>query len=106
MQQLYQARDRLEAQQLSDLLKEAQIDAVVLGELLTGAAGELSALNFPTVWVVDNGQIVRARGVLASFLSRQTEAVEGQPWRCASCGVEVDAEFALCWNCGGGRFRD
>lgn len=106
MQQLYQARDRLEAQQLIDLLSEAQIEAVVLGELLAGAAGELSALNFPTVWVVDNGQMVRARGVLASFLARQTESVEGQPWHCATCGVEVDAEFALCWNCGGGRVRD
>ena len=106
MQQLYQARDSLEAQQLIDRLAEEQIDAVVLGDHLSGGAGELSALVFPTVWVVDNGQMIRARGVLAAFLSQQSDVVEGTAWRCAVCNATVDAEFAVCWKCGSGRPSD
>lgn len=105
MQQLYQARDSLEAQQLIDRLTDENIMSVVLGEHLAGGAGELSALNFPTVWVVENSHLLRARGVLKLFLlQQQQEAVAGsQAWTCSTCGVEVDAEFELCWNCGGGR---
>lgn len=101
MQQLYQALDSLEAQRLIDRLADERIESVVLGEHLLGGAGELSALNFPTVWVVDTEQLMRARDVLTSFLSQQQEVVSGAAaWNCSACGVNVDAEFALCWNCG------
>ena len=103
MQQLYQARDSLEARQLVDRLGEDNIKSVVLGEHLAGGAGELSALNFPTVWVVDNAQLGRAQAILGTFLSQQNEPLEGgREWICATCG----AEFALCWNCGRRRSDD
>ena len=105
MQSLYQAMDALEARLLIDALAQERIEALVLGEYLTGAAGELSALNYPTVWVVDNAQFDRAREVLARFLDeRDRPAVHGDgEWRCPVCGSEVDAGFALCWNCGTSR---
>lgn len=47
MLKFYEARDSLEARQLIDALAAHRIEATVLGEYLSGAAGELSALNFP-----------------------------------------------------------
>ena len=47
MLKFYEARDSLEARQLVDALAAHRIEATVLGEYLSGAAGELSALEFP-----------------------------------------------------------
>ncbi len=104
MQVLYQARDSFEARQLVERLGDAAIRAVVLGEHLAGAAGELSALNFPTVWVVDSAQWTRARAVLDEFLAEQrAPRLVASPWDCPRCGAEVDGELGLCWSCGTAR---
>ena len=101
MRVLYQARDSLEARQVLDRLEGEGISAVVLGEHLAGGAGELSALNFPAIWLLDNAQLLRARGVLDRFLEdRQVAPEDAQDWQCPSCGEPVGPEFGLCWNCG------
>ncbi|MFM1892228.1 MAG: hypothetical protein RLZ44_1305 [Pseudomonadota bacterium] len=104
MQALYQARDAPEAHLLADRLAAARIRAVVLGEHLAGAAGELPALNFPTVWLVDPAHAVRAQAVLAEFLAEQRAPLAAaDPWICPACAAEVDGELDLCWNCGAER---
>ena len=104
MRQLYQARDSLEARQLLDRLEGEGIPAVVLGEHLSSAAGELSALNFPAVWLLDSTLSLRARGVLALFLQERQETPDNdQDWQCPGCAETVGPEFDLCWNCGRGR---
>lgn len=103
MKQLYQARDSFEAQLLKDRLQAQHITAVVLGDGLTGAAGELSAMVFPTVWVVEADDLAPAKRVLAEFLAQVPEVEDTQAWICSSCGERVDAEFALCWQCGAAR---
>lgn len=104
MRTLYQARDSLEARLLLDALRAADIGAVILGEHLAGAAGELPAFNFPTVWIVENAQWGRAQAVLDAFLDdRQGPAATRPAWVCARCAAEVDGELDLCWNCGSGR---
>jgi len=102
MQSLYQAMDGLEARLLVDALAAERIEALVLGEYLAGAAGELSAFNYPTVWVVENSQIEPAREVLKRFLQERNSPDPGDQaqWLCPACGAKVDAGFALCWNCG------
>jgi hypothetical protein len=102
MQSLYQAMDGLEARLLVDALAAEHIEALVLGEYLSGAAGELSAFNYPTVWVVESSQIERARDVLKRFLEARNSPDPGDDgeWQCPACGTKVDAGFALCWNCG------
>lgn len=102
MQILYEARDRIEAQMLIDDLKARDIEAVVLGDYLAGGAGELSALNFPAVWVVHAQDMERAKSALEVFLQAQ-RAGGASDWRCPSCQVEVGPAFEVCWNCGAGR---
>jgi hypothetical protein len=97
MQKLYQASDAMQANLLKDHLAAYHIQAVVLGDYLSGAAGELPAINFPAVWLVKDRDLVRARQLLAEFLTPVTPA---SAWQCPGCAADVDGEFALCWRCG------
>jgi hypothetical protein len=103
MQKLYEARDSLEAQLLKDRLQTRHIRAVVLGDGLLGGAGELPAMVFPTVWVVESRDLVPAKRVLAEFLHAPPSGDAGTAWVCPGCGERVDAEFDLCWQCGTAR---
>jgi hypothetical protein len=96
MQMLYQASDALQANLLKDHLGAHRIHAVVLGDYLSGAAGELSAINFPTVWLVEDRDLLLARQLLAEFL---TPAEPAAAWHCPTCGADIDGEFSLCWSC-------
>jgi len=103
MTPLYQARDRIEAQILHDLLDSHLIPTAILGDYLSGAAGELPLDIFPTLWVVQDDDLPRARELLATFLENPDP--EGGPaWVCPGCGETVEPGFDLCWNCG--RRRD
>lgn len=103
MQRLYEAQGSWEARLLIDHLAQYHIKAEVFGELLNGAAGELCALAFPAVWVMQNEDLPRAQVLLQEFLKRADLAPHSDAWQCDSCSTEVDAEFELCWQCGGMR---
>jgi hypothetical protein len=99
MRRLYEARDRIEAQFLHDFLESHLISAAILGDYLAGAAGELPLNIYPTVWVMEDEDLPRARDLLARFLE-QRAAERAAPWTCPGCGEPVEAGFDLCWNCG------
>ncbi len=105
MLRLYEAADRIEAQLLIDYLKGYRIDTVLLGDYLTGAAGELPANSFPVVWVVEDEDLPRARELLAEFHATRARTHEpgSAAWQCRHCGERVEREFDLCWNCGKAR---
>ena len=103
MLKFYEARDSLEARQLIDALAAHRIEATVLGEYLSGAAGELSALNFPWVWLINNDDLDEAQAVLDGFLASRGSLPKQGPWVCPGCGAEVDAGFEICWQCGAVR---
>lgn len=98
MRKLYEAADRIEAQMLRDHLQGEGIASVLLGDALSGAAGELPANIFPTLWLVKDEQYQRARRLIQEFLAQKHEQ-QGLAWRCDVCGERVDPEFDLCWNC-------
>jgi hypothetical protein len=102
MQRLYQARDRIEAQFLLDHLARQGLSAKLLGDYLAGAAGDLPVDIYPTLWLVEDADLPRAREVLARFLA-EAQAEVGPPWDCPRCGETVEGAFELCWNCGSGR---
>jgi hypothetical protein len=102
MRRLYQAKDRIEAQFLRDFLDRHLVAATVLGDYLSGAAGELPVNIFPTVWVIDDEDFPRAQELLARFREESTVQV-GPDWVCPQCGEPVEGGFDLCWNCGHSR---
>jgi hypothetical protein len=98
MRKLYEAADRIEAQMLRDHLDGQGIPSVLFGDALSGAAGELPANIFPTLWLVKDEQYQRARRLIEEFLTPESEQ-QGVSWRCPVCGERVDPGFDLCWNC-------
>jgi hypothetical protein len=103
MLKFYQAQDSLEARQVIDVLSAHRIEATVLGEYLSGAAGELSAFNFPWVWLINNDDLNAAQSVLDGFLASRGNLPKAGPWVCSQCAAEVDAGFDICWQCGSSR---
>lgn len=101
MHRLYQARDRIEAQFLRDYLDRHLVECTVLGDYLSGAAGELPLDIYPAVWVLHDEDMPRARDLLRGFLAQAAQP--GPPWICPGCGERVEAGFDLCWNCGRAR---
>jgi hypothetical protein len=99
MQRLYQAGDRIEAQLLSDFLEQHLIDNAILGDYLSGAVGELPADVYPSIWIVHDEDLPRARGLLQGFLD-DNRREHASSWVCRGCGELVDGSFDLCWRCG------
>jgi len=97
---LYEAADRIEAQLLIDHLAARRIRAVMLGDYLSGAAGDLPALMFPSVWLIDDEDLALARRCLTEFLGRLIVDAARPAWQCPRCAAEVEGQFALCWRCG------
>jgi hypothetical protein len=99
MKRLYQAYNSIEAQLLADRLAQSHMHAKIFGDYTAGAMGELSALNFPEVWVEDEDWLPAQR-VLTDFLAPSPSM---QAWTCQQCGECIDASFDLCWQCGAQR---
>jgi len=107
MRKLYEAADRMEAQMLMDYLQEQEIPCVLLGDYLSGAAGELPANIFPTLWVIEDRHYPRARQLVREFgRGGVAEARGAEPWRCPICGEMVDPDFDICWNCASPRLNE
>ena len=101
MKQLYEAADRIEAQLLKDFLASRHIKTVISGDYLAGGAGELSALQFPVLWVVEDRDLDLASRLLQQFLqSRDKSASDTYDWHCQQCGELIEGQFDLCWKCG------
>ncbi len=101
MRRFYEASDRIEAQRLVDYLLDHDIPAVVLGDFLSGAAGDLPANIFPAVWLVEDLHWSRANVLLEDFLRPADDEALG--WICRDCGEKVEGVFEVCWNCGSHR---
>jgi hypothetical protein len=99
MQRLYQAADRIEAQLLSDFLERHLVDNTILGDYLSGAIGELPADVYPSVWVIYDEDLPRARELLARFIE-DSDREGARSWVCRGCGELIDGHFDLCWRCG------
>lgn len=103
MQRFYQARDEVEAQLLIDYLQAARIRATMLGRYQSGAAGELSALAYPWVCLIEARDQAGASSLLQDFQRQQAGEHAGPAWCCGECGARLEGQFDLCWQCGAGR---
>ena len=110
MQQVYTARDAMEAHFVKGLLEAEEIAAVVQGEALEETWGDLplSGKALPSVWVPDE-QVAKALPIIDEHRRRDiADAVTGEPparptWVCPQCGERVEEQFTQCWHCGHAR---
>lgn len=107
LKKVYIARDVGEAQFLCDLLAEAGVRAIVIGDLLGTARGNvpLTPTTLPAVHVNEE-DLALAAPVVEEFDRRQVERHHSPreqeklpPWRCPKCRKLIEAQFTDCWNC-------
>ena len=100
MQRLESAPNLVIATLWADALSAAGIEARVFSRYLSSIAGEIPPHEaLPTVWVLDDSQIERAR----SLLRELQRPLRGPGWACRDCGESHGPQFATCWNCGARR---
>jgi hypothetical protein len=113
MQQIYTARNDMDAHFLKGLLEQEGINVVIQGEALEGAWGNMpvSATSLPGVWV-DEADVDKAKPIVNEYQLREDahlkdpdgdEESAKPTWKCLKCGEEVEDQFDECWNCGAER---
>jgi len=96
VKRVYQAANLIDAQLMRDALLAEGIECAIHGSYLSGAAGELPVDATPSVWVLDDGDLARARRIAAEL---ERSAGDTRDWRCTQCGELLAASFQYCWNC-------
>lgn len=127
MKNVYQANDPIEAHWICSLLRSGGLRAVVQGESLWAARGEIPLVpgTAPSVWVAED-DFEQAMQIIAEATEPLNPAqcprcgweVAGEPeprcprcghdlhraepWICPDCGELIEPQFAVCWRCAGG----
>jgi hypothetical protein len=110
MQQLYMARDELDAHFLQGLLSEEGIESVIQGETMERVWGgvPVNDQTTPTLWVGE-ADVERARPIVEQYERRRKDLVDhgdapDRPtWKCPNCSEGIEEQFTSCWNCGTAR---
>jgi len=101
LRKVHTAESLVEIAHLRNLLDAEGIACLVRNDRLGGVAGEIPFVEcWPELWVVETGNFLRARALIAEALSA---APAGAPWRCPRCNESIDGQFQVCWNCGAER---
>ncbi|MFO7568656.1 MAG: DUF2007 domain-containing protein [Smithellaceae bacterium] len=106
MKRVYLARNPADAHLLRGILESHHIQAVVHGDFLWSARGEvpLTVDTSPSVWVQHDIDFERASEVVRQFQSQiSADAFSGADWTCGHCGETNEGQFSECWQCGTGR---
>ena len=101
---LYSSGNPVDVYLLREELIAEGIPAVVIGESLGAARGDLPMTGdtLPGVWV-GKRQIERAMEIATRYDQQRRERLAAEqdlpPWTCEECGEEVEGAFEVCWNC-------
>lgn len=88
----------LEVAHLRNVLESDGIRCFVRNDRLAGVLGEIPFVEcWPELWVVHNGDALRARGLID--IVRKAGLTRGPDWRCSRCGELVEGQFDACWRC-------
>ena len=102
---IYSAAEQSSLAVLQSFLAEHGIKTEITNTYLSGAAGELPVFEcWPKLMLLDEDQREYAMRLIAEFNKPLSPGMT--QWRCPSCHETVDAELAVCWNCGAGENDD
>ena len=87
------------------MLEAAGIACFVRNEGLNSVLGEIPFVEcWPELWVVRNGEALRARGLIEA--ARGAVTAPGPDWTCERCGERVEGQFDACWHCAASEDED
>lgn len=95
---IFSAANPVEAHIVCELLKSHRIEAKVHSGEIFSLKGEVPLTNDtdPYVWLLDEQDEERAKQLITDY-----DKEELRPnWDCQQCGESIEAQFAVCWNCG------
>ena len=99
MRKIFSAESIVEVSHLRNLLETAGIACQIRNDRLSGALGEIPFVEcWPELWLLDERDALRARGLIDIALARPPE--RAPDWVCSCCGETIEAQFAQCWRCG------
>ncbi len=96
MKRVYEALNPTDAYLLREILDTRGIEAVVKGDLLWAARGDVP--ENPSVWVVKDEDYEGAKQVVREYLSK--DVAGKKEWKCKKCGEIIEGQFSECWQCG------
>lgn len=98
MIKVFASENRLQVQQIKDLLESHHIPCFIKNEYAIGAVGELSPFDaWPEVWLTDPEWEPKANSLIQEF---SLPPITNEDWFCRQCGERNAATFEICWNCG------
>jgi Putative prokaryotic signal transducing protein len=98
VRKVHTAESTVEVAHLRNVLEAAGIACFVRNEGLSSVIGEIPFVEcWPELWVVRNGDALRARGLIDE--ARRTDTAGWPDWRCERCGEIVEGQFDACWKC-------
>lgn len=99
MKKIHESNDISELDLLKSVLEQAGILCEIQNAYLSSLAGAVPFGDCAaSLWIVDDGDLPRAEALLAE--ARTPDENPALPWICPDCDETVDAELAVCWNCG------
>ena len=97
MKKVFTADNLVTVAHYRNVLESHGIATEIRNQNLGGVLGEVPFTEvWPQLWV----KPLDAQRALELIEAARTEPVEGEPWRCASCNADNEAQFAACWQCG------
>ena len=103
MKKIYTARNPVDAHLLKGALEGEQIEAIVQGDFLWGARGEVPVTpeTCPSVWVVNDADYEKALQIVEDFKSQEIATHNrSEEWKCSNCNETNEGQFLECWQCG------
>lgn len=101
MKRVYSSESIVQVTHVRNLLAAEGIKSELRNERLGGVIGEIPYLEtWPELWVAEL-DFDRAQELIEQEL--HGPGLEEPPWKCPSCGEQVEGQFTECWNCGGER---
>jgi len=103
MKRIYTAMNLTDAHLVRGLLESEGIEAVVQGEFLWTARGEvpITTDTAPSVWIADDANYERAMEVVNKLQSSEESSdPENKEWKCDKCNETNEGQFTECWRCG------
>ena len=78
------------------LLDRRGIRCWIKNEYLFAGIGEIPPIECWPLLCVDDEDFPEAKRIVDEAFLQNDLA----PWKCSSCGEDVEGQFAECWNCG------
>ncbi len=102
MKRVFSSPDLSTVNRLKDILEQEGIGCFVRNEVSSGLAPEIPMTeSTPELWINDDHDLAKAQQIKSDWDSPLV--VAGSPWKCPSCGEQLEPQFTSCWNCGAAR---